>query len=130
LIVVDASVLAPALSGAGRASRVATLAMVDEELHAPHLIDVEIVAALRSLVARGTLTQGRAEAAMADLDRLRVTRYPLQPFLPRVWGLRPNVSPYDACYVALAEALEVRLVTADGRLARAPGVACEVWLLT
>ena len=46
--------------------------------------------------------------------------------LGRIWELRDNVSAYDATYVAVAEALEAPLVTADGRLARAPGPRCTV----
>ena len=45
---------------------------------------------------------------------------------PRVWELRDNLSAYDASYVALAEALQIPLVTTDARLARAPGIRCEV----
>ena len=41
--------------------------------------------------------------------------------LGRVWQLRANVSAYDAAYIALAEALGARLVTADRRLAGVPG---------
>jgi predicted nucleic acid-binding protein len=42
------------------------------------------------------------------------------------WALRQNVSFYDGLYVALAVALTVPLVTADGRLSRAPGLGCGV----
>ncbi len=43
-----------------------------------------------------------------------------------VWRLRDNVSTYDACYVCLAEVLDCPLVTADGRLTRAPGLPVQV----
>jgi len=46
--------------------------------------------------------------------------------LPRVWELRHNLSSYDASYVALAELIQVSLVTLDRRIARAPGVRCVV----
>jgi predicted nucleic acid-binding protein len=39
--------------------------------------------------------------------------------LPRVWDHRGNITPYDASYVALAELLEIPLLTADRRLAKA-----------
>ncbi len=56
-------------------------------------------------------------------------RYPALPLLPRVYALRNNITPYDAVYVALAEALNCPLVTADARLANAPGIRCEVQLV-
>jgi predicted nucleic acid-binding protein len=36
------------------------------------------------------------------------------------------VTAYDATYVALAEALACELVTADARLAAAPGPTCPI----
>jgi predicted nucleic acid-binding protein len=43
-----------------------------------------------------------------------------------VWEAREQLSAYDAAYVALAEALDASLLTADARLARAPGLRCPV----
>jgi predicted nucleic acid-binding protein len=40
--------------------------------------------------------------------------------------MRANVTPYDAVYVALAEALGCELVTADARLAKAAGPRCAI----
>jgi predicted nucleic acid-binding protein len=71
-----------------------------------------------------------AERAIGRLQALRIERHTHSPLLPRIWGLRENVTPYDAAYVALAEALGVPLLTADARLANAPGIRCEVELLT
>ena len=67
---------------------------------------------------------------MRRLQRFASTRHAHRPLLPRCWELRDNVTPYDAAYVALAEALGVPLLTADARLANAPGIRCEVELLT
>jgi predicted nucleic acid-binding protein len=55
-----------------------------------------------------------------------MTRYPVFPFLERVWELRDNVSAYDAAYIALAELLGCSLLTVDSRLGGAPGVRCPV----
>ncbi len=62
-------------------------------------------------------------------QRLGLERVGVSGLLGRVWELRENLSAYDATYVALAEALESPLVTADGRLARAPGPRCTITLV-
>jgi predicted nucleic acid-binding protein len=72
----------------------------------------------------------RAIQALADLALLSVSRVSHTPFLGRIWELRDNVTPYDAAYVALAEVMEAPLLTADARLSRAPGVRCEVVLIS
>jgi predicted nucleic acid-binding protein len=51
-----------------------------------------------------------------------VRRFPTLPLLRESWAPRANLTPYDACYVALARNLGCRLVTGDRRLARAPGL--------
>jgi predicted nucleic acid-binding protein len=43
--------------------------------------------------------------------------------------VRHVVTPYDAAYIALAEALDIARVTADARLARAPGIKCEIEII-
>jgi hypothetical protein len=44
-----------------------------------------------------------------------------EPFAPRVWELRQNVTAYDGWYVALAELLGATLATLDVRLTKAAG---------
>jgi predicted nucleic acid-binding protein len=46
-----------------------------------------------------------------------------------MWGLRHDLTAYDAAFVVLAEILAVPLVTCDARRARAPGhrAAVEVF---
>ena len=93
--------------------------IVDEpEVHAPELLDAEVLHALRRLVHRRELTEPAAERAVVDLLDLRITRYPHRPFLERAWALRGTFSPYDGLYIALAETLGATLVTTDLRLAR------------
>ena len=68
----------------------------------------------------------QGSAAVETWVRLGVTRHRVRDLLPRVWALRENLTAYDATYVALAEALGCTLVTADARIAQAPGTSCLV----
>ena len=99
----------------------------DGDLHAPHLIDVEILHALRGLVRSGRLSADRAQDVRIDFNDLAITRYGHQPLADRIWTLRENLTAYDATFVALAEALQVPLITCDARLARAPGTNAELY---
>jgi predicted nucleic acid-binding protein len=122
VIVVDASAALSALLNAGPARR----ALADQQVHAPHLIDIEVASGLRRTVHAERLSADAGWAALHTFRRLGVTRYPSAALLDRVWDLRENLSAYDACYVALAEFLECDLLTADARLSRAPGVRCAM----
>lgn len=93
----------------------------DGDLHAAHLIDVELLHALRRLVLLGELTAERAGDARTDFAELALTRYPHEPLADRIWELRTNLTAYDAAFVALAEALDAPLLTCDAHLAAAPG---------
>jgi len=126
VIVVDASVLAVALGDDGTDGRRARERLADETLAAPELIDLEVASVWRRHVAARLMTARRADAAVSDLEDLPLRRSSHRPLLGRIWALRHVVTPYDAAYVALAEALDVVLVTADARLARAPRIRCEV----
>jgi predicted nucleic acid-binding protein len=99
-----------------------------ETLHAPHLLDLEVTQVLRRLALQGLISAHRADDALRDLLDLRITRYPHQVLLPRIWQLRHNFSAYDAAYIVLAEKLRAALVTRDARLASASGHAARVEL--
>jgi predicted nucleic acid-binding protein len=122
MIVADASAALSALLNAGPARR----ALGTEQLHVPHLIDAEVANGLRRRVAGAEIGPDAGWAALDAWRHLGMIRYPLVGTLGRVWQLRDNLSAYDACYVALAEQLGCALLTADQRLARAPGTRCPV----
>lgn len=130
MIVLDASALVELLlnTALGRtvAMRIADPAL---SLHVPHLADIEVTQALRRYANGGDLDAADAANALEDLRSLDLERHAHEPLLDRVWGLRKNLSAYDAVYVALAEVLDTVLLTCDGRLARAPGAGRRVELV-
>lgn len=122
MIVVDASALLELLLGTERADRLAARLLAhDQRLHAPHLIDIEIASALRRLTVSKNLSVARAGESFADLEAMAIERHAHTDLLPRVWELRNSLSAYDACYVALAEAVDAPLITCDTKLARSHG---------
>ena len=129
MIVVDASVIVTALADDGPDGDLARDRLRGERLAAPHLLDLEVTSAWRRLAAGGELDDRRARLALADLQGLRVERVLHGPLLDRCWELRGDLGVYDAGYVALAELLDVTLVTADGKLAPAPGPRCLIEVL-
>jgi len=104
--------------------------MAREDLAAPELIDLEVLQALRRLVRSDAMNEVRAASALFELTLTPVARLPHLPLADRVWELRDNLSAYDAAYVALAETLGAPLLTSDRRLASAPGLRCEVELIS
>ncbi len=129
MIVLDASAAVDLLLRLGAVARIeARLLRSGETLHAPYLFDVEVLQALRRRALRRELTGHRADEALEDFAALDVVRYPHLPLIERIWTLRSNVSVFDAAYLALAEALDAPVVTADVKLARAPGHHARVEL--
>ena len=122
MIVVDASALLEFLLQTSLGARVeARLFGEEDELHAPHLLDVEIAQGLRRLVRTGEVSSGRAEEAIADLTDLDLHRHAHLDLVDRAWKLRDNISAYDAMYLVLAEAIEAPIITCDSPLVKAPG---------
>ncbi len=130
MIVVDASVIARIVAADDEASRRLRSDLVGHHLYAPELVDLEVLSAIRRLRRRGKLDAVRAVEALADLALLRIVRISHTMLLSRIWSLRDNLSAYDASYVALAQVLDAPLYTGDAPLARAPGLACEVVLIS
>jgi predicted nucleic acid-binding protein len=122
--VIDASVLCDFLLGRDSALSALTddEAADQEWLHAPEVIEPEVLNALRRLVRQGALSSDRATEAVGDLGDLRLIRYPHAPLRARIWELRDRLTAYDAAYVALTEALDDSvLLTADRGVASQAG---------
>lgn len=126
MLVIDASVLAVALLDDGPDGDTARLRLRGEQLAAPALIDLEVVSVWRGLARGGHLDPRRVGLALDDLQDLPIQRVGHTAFLARCWELRDNLTIYDAAYVALAEALQVPLLTSDRRLARSTGPRCTI----
>jgi predicted nucleic acid-binding protein len=122
VIVADASAAILGLLNDGDARRV----LASETVVVPHLADSEIAHTLRSQVIRRRIDDAAARIALDRWARLGVRRVGVTELLPRIWALRENLSAYDATYVALAEAFDVALLTADVKIAGAPGPTCPI----
>lgn len=118
MIVADASALLDLLLRRRSAGRIEAVIQSELSLDAPHLVDTEVLHALRRWVARGQLSADRARTSLVALGDLPLIRHAHSPLTRRVWSLRDRLSAWDATYVALAEGLGAKLLTADGRLAR------------
>lgn len=125
MIVLDASAAVLGLLNDGDARR----ALATETVFVPHLADSEVADALRAQVLRGNVGAADAQAALAQWAQLGLRRFAAVGLLDRIWVLRDNLSAYDATYVALAEALNCGLFTADVRLAQAPGPTCAITIV-
>ena len=126
MLIVDASCLYAVVSDSHAAEPIRARLASDAEHAAPHVIDVEVVGIIRRDHLRGLLDGTAASQAVDDLRAWPGERFGHRPFLDRTWELRAHVRVWDAMYVALAEAFQATLLTLDGRLARAPGLRCDV----
>ena len=122
MIVVDASAITELLLQTELGARVERrIYRDDDDLHAPHLLDVEVISALRRLVWAREVIAERAEEAIDDLGLLRIIRHGHLDLATRAWELRENFTAYDAVYLALAESLDATVVTCDHPLGATPG---------
>lgn len=125
MTIIDASALVTAAIGSDDRSTAALAVLARGALAAPALVRAEFTSAIRGETAAGRVDSDAAEEALGWCLDLPIRLHPAEPFLPRMWELRHNVTPYDAWYVALAEALDAPLLTTDRRLARSTGVRCQ-----
>jgi predicted nucleic acid-binding protein len=128
--VVDASTIVEVLLRTPDARAIeARLFQNGQTMDAPHLIDVEVAQTIRRYTINHQIDGERGRTALSILADLPINRYPHRFLLPRIWELRNNLTAYDAVYVALAEALDVSLITRDRRLAGAAGHRARVELV-
>ena len=128
MIVLDASAVVALLVGQGLgAERIRRkVEGPKESLHVPHVVDLEVLHALRRQTLVGTLSRKRSDEAIEDLKSIAFVRYPHATLIDRIWSLKNNLTAYDAAYISLAEALNAPLITMDARLAQAPGIRAAV----
>jgi len=125
MFVVDASAAVSGLLNDGPAREL----LRKHAIHVPHLIDSEVASAIRRRTLDGSISSDAGWQTLNVWQNLAIVRYPLHGLLERIWDLRDNFSAYDAGYVALAEALDYPLITADSRLAGAPDTGIAVTVL-
>jgi predicted nucleic acid-binding protein len=101
-----------------------------QTVHAPALIDADVSSVVRGLTITSKpnvqITDQRAVEMLTDYTGLRIVRCPMQPLQRRVFELRHNLTAYDAMYVALAEALDILLLTDDAKFAATPGHNADI----
>ncbi len=125
MIVVDCSVVVDALTR--RELGWLRRRLSGRTLHAPALLDYEVLSAIRGLALGGALSAARATDAVGDFGDLQIRRQQATGALRAdAWRLRDRMTSYDASYVALARALDAPLWTLDVRLDRAAAGEVEV----
>lgn len=129
MLVVDASALVPAIADGTETGSQRRRRLSRESVTAPDLILAESASVIRRQSFAGQIDEAQAEQAIEGLLALPIIICPTAHLLRRAWELRANITPYDACYIALAEFLGCPLLTGDTRLARAPGSACKIELV-
>ena len=119
MIVLDASVVVELLTNGPLADSLRhDLASRDDSCIVPHLLDIEAVSAIRSLLAGRRIDSHQSEQLLRGLEALPAERYAHTPLLGRIWELRHKFTAYDAAYIALAEATNSVLYTSDTKLCR------------
>ena len=118
-VVVDASAVVDFLIKADGVPRLRERLRPFQVLHAPHLIDLEVLHFVRGRHLHGEIDAVRVSEVIADHLALPIKRYAHHMLLQRAWELHANITAYDAIYVALAEFLHATLITSDLRLAKA-----------
>lgn len=126
VVVADASAIVALLLDSGDAGRWSAHALSGADLAAPHLLPFEVANVIRRHTAARLIGNDVADQSMADLADLPIEYWPYETLASRMWELRPNLTSYDASYIALGELLNAPVVTLDERLAKVRHLKCTV----
>ena len=127
MIVLDASVVVELFTDGPLAGKVLEyMVNAEESFIAPHLLDVEVVNAIRGLESGHRLDTLDVKRLLSTFAELPAERYAHTPLLGRVWELRHNFTAYDAVYIALAEETGSTLLTADSKQSKGHRASVKV----
>jgi len=125
MIAIDANAVVALLADDGELGASSRRFYAEHDLAAPDLLPYEVSSVFRKLCQQQLVPERTAARALDDLGLVRLTAIPYGDIAERMWELRANLSAYDAACVAVAELLDVPLLTFDGRVRGAPGTRCE-----
>jgi len=124
--VLDASAGVEMLFGTDRGRAIEAQLPDDSDEWVPETFFAEVAATIRRAELSLRVTPERASAALSALLAGTQHRVQIRSLLAEAWTFRHNLTIGDALYVVLARHLGAVLVTADIRLANAPGIGVEV----
>ncbi len=120
MIVVDASIIVHLVIDAAIDPNIVEIVRRSEKLVAPHLIDLEVLNILRKKRLQNKTSTQRLQLAFEDFNSIPIDRLGTSHLNTRIWELCHNLTPYDASYIALAESLNISLLSRDAKMAGAP----------
>lgn len=125
MIVVDASAAVAFIVDDGRVGKFLSATISANEIAYPSLMPYEVAHVLRRLCLNQLVDETLARQALRGAAVFRGHVFDFADLADRIWQLRHNLTAYDAAYVALAELIDVPLLTLDTRLVSAPGTRCR-----
>ena len=124
--VIDASAVVALVATAKEPGEWVATTVAGAPLFTPDLMPYEAANIVRRSRLAGLIDRTAATLAHTTLVNLPIQLYPHRLIAPRAWELSDHLTSYDAAYVAVAELLELPLITLDAKLADAYGPRCPV----
>ncbi len=123
VVVVDASVAVKWFIPEDNTNDALELLGKNYEIHAPDLLFLEVDSVLCKLIRRGFISADEGFDIHNKILMFPIRSYPSQNFREEAFhmAIETKRSVYDCLYLALAEALDGRMVTADGKFFQALG---------